>query len=552
MDTWQRRTAYSALSLAALMLGYTVVYDYAMSTFEGEDESFLHSLQVVVETFTTTGFGSDAPWTTPELNLLIVLMDLTGVALIFLALPVLVFPLLEETFRTSPPATIEGRSDHVVLCTYTAHGETLIAELESRAVEYVIVEPDRETAADLHDGSYPVIHADPESAADLEGACAEDATAVIADASDRVDASIVLAAREAAPGVRVISVIEDPDSAEYHRLAGADRVLSPRSLVGASLTEKIVAGASADLKGAIEIAEDFEIAELPVHRRSELVGTALDESRVGERTGANIIGAWTNGEFESPLSPDFAIDGSTVLLVAGHEAQLARLADLTQAGARIQSTTWSDRRHDRGTVLVVGHGRVGSTAANALAAADVPYTVVDIEDGPSVDVVGDATEPETLRQAGIDDARTVLLALPNDTIMVFATLVARDLDPEVEIVARAQETENVRKLYQAGADFVLALATVSGRMLASTVLAEEEVISPGAQIEIIRTRAPELEGRTLADADVRARTGATVLAVERDGETVTELDPDFRIEPGDEVIVTGTDEAIGRFAVAIC
>ena len=542
MDTWRRRTVYSSVVLAVLMLGYAVVYDYAMSTFENEQRTFLHSLQVVVETFTTTGFGSDSPWISPELNLLVILMDLTGVALIFLALPALLFPLLEDTLRTTPPTETQDLSEHVVICTYTARGETLVAELDNRGIEYVLVEPDRETAVELYDAGYTVIHADPESADALAGACAASATAVIADASDEIDASIVLAAREAAPGAQVVSVIEDPDSAEYHRLAGADTVLSPRQLVGESLAAKVVAGISQELAGAVEIAEDFEIAELSVHQGSELVGTTLAESDVGERTGANVIGAWFRGIFESPPSPDATLDGSTILLVAGNESQLERLQSLTRSGVR---------GHETGAVVIVGHGRVGSTAASELAAADVPYTVVDREAGSSVDVVGDATDPDVLREAGIDDARTLLLGLPNDTTTVFATLVARELNPEIEIVARAQETGNTRKLYQAGGDFVLALATVSGRMLASTVLVTEEFVSPASQVDIVRTRAPELAGQSLAEADVRAETGVTVVAVERNGDTVTELDPEFTFEANDEVLITGTDEDISRFNVAM-
>ena len=542
MDTWRRRTVYSSIVLAVLMLGYAVVYDYAMSTFENEQRTFLHSLQVVVETFTTTGFGSDSPWISPELNLLVILMDLTGVALIFLALPALLFPLLEETLRTTPPTETQDLSEHVVICTYTARGETLVAELDNRGIEYVLVEPDRETAVELYDAGYTVIHADPESADALAGACAASATAVIADASDEIDASIVLAAREAAPGAQVVSVVEDPDSAEYHRLAGADTVLSPRQLVGESLAAKVVAGISQELAGAVEIAEDFEIAELSVHQGSELVGTTLAESDVGERTGANVIGAWFRGIFESPPSPDATLDGSTILLVAGNESQLERLQSLTQSGVR---------GHETGAVVIVGYGRVGSTAASELAAADVPYTVVDREAGSSVDVVGDATDPDVLREAGIDDAQTLLLGLPNDTTTVFATLVARELNPEIEIVARAQETGNTRKLYQAGGDFVLALATVSGRMLASTVLVTEEFVSPASQVDIVRTRAPELAGQSLAEADVRAETGVTVVAVERNGDTVTELDPEFTFEANDEVLITGTDEDISRFNVAM-
>ena len=110
MNTWQRRTVRSLVVLTVLIVAYALVYDYGMSAFEGEPETFLHSLQVVVEAFTTTGFGSDAPWTSPAMNLLVIAMDLTGVALIFLALPVVVFPLLEETLSTSAPSSIKPMS----------------------------------------------------------------------------------------------------------------------------------------------------------------------------------------------------------------------------------------------------------------------------------------------------------------------------------------------------------------------------------------------------------------------------------------------------------
>ena len=56
-----RRTAYYVAALAAVVLCYAVAYDYGMTAWESDPRDFLHSLQVVVETFTTTGFGSDSP-----------------------------------------------------------------------------------------------------------------------------------------------------------------------------------------------------------------------------------------------------------------------------------------------------------------------------------------------------------------------------------------------------------------------------------------------------------------------------------------------------------
>ncbi|NEU58151.1 TrkA family potassium uptake protein [Halorussus sp. MSC15.2] len=538
METWKRRTLYYVSTLVAVFVGYALIYDYGMAVHEGHTQPFYQSMQVVVETFTTTGYGSDAPWETPEMNLFVMLMDLTGVVLIFAALPVFVVPLFEDALSTTLPTSVEDLEDHVVICTHTPRAETLISELESWDVEYVVVEPDRETALDLYESDYSVIHGDPESVETLENANLDAATALVADAGDEVDVSIVLTAREAAEDVRIVSVVEEPDHEAYHELAGVDEVLSPRRLVGESLADKITTAVSTELGDVVEIGSDFEIAELSVQRGSELVGHTLAESGIRERSGANVIGAWTRGEFETPPSPETELAAGTVLLVAGRQAQLERLNDLASSTAR------SPRR---GTVLVVGHGEVGSTVTDALAAANISYTVVDVADKPGVDVQGDTTNPETLEQAGIEQARTVVFTVADDTLTGFGTLVARDLNPDIEVLARAEETGNVKKLYRAGADYVLALATVSGRMLASTILEREEVISMDKQVEIVRTTATEFVGQSLAETDIRARTGCTVVAVERDGSVVTELGPDFHFRRGDDVIVAGTDESVGRF-----
>lgn len=538
MDVWQRRTVGYLAGLFGLMGVFTVGYNWALRTFEGRSQPLYMSLQHVVETFTATGYGSQAPWATPEMNLFVVVMDLVGVVSVFLALPVLLFPLFEEALSTTVPTTVEDVDDHVVICTLTPRGETLVAELDSREIPYVVVEPDRETAAEAYEDGIDVINADPQSVEGLEGARVSGARAVVADASDDVNTSIVLTAKEVAEDVRVISVVNDPDRARYHELAGADDVLSPRSLLGEGLATKVTTGVSTDLGDVIEVGADFEIAEFPIHRGSDLVGRTISESGIREETGANVIAAWFQGRFESPPSPDKPMDGGTVLLATGREDQLERLRELTLAERRVPG---------RGQTLVAGYGEVGKRAAEALSDAGIAHTVMDREDLPGVDAVGDATEPEDLHRAGIEEARTVLLALPEDTLTEVATLIAREANPDVEILARAEATENVGKTYRAGADYVLSLATVSGRILASTIL-EETVMSPDTQVEVVRTEAPGLVGSTLGEANVRARTGCTVVGIERDGVVRTDVGPDFRIQDGDELVVAGTDEGVNRFS----
>jgi Trk K+ transport system NAD-binding subunit len=538
MNKWQRRTVYYAVLLTGSMLVFAVLYQNGMRIYEGRPRTFLHSVQIVVETFTTTGFGSDSPWTSPQMNVLVIVMDLFGTVLIFMAFPVLAFPLLEDILSTTVPTAVDDLDDHVVICTYTPRAEVLIDELESRDVDYVIVEPDREQATQLYEDGYRVIRADPESTSGLERANLAAARALVADVSDQVDASIVLTARELADDVLTLSVVEEPDRAAYHRLAGADEVLSPRPLLGQSLASKVTTSVTSALDDVVEITDEFEIAEFPIHRGSQLVGKTLAESGIREQAGVNVIGAWFRGEFETPPDPETTLTNSTVLLATGREAQLERLRDLTQSGMR---------PIDRGDTIVVGYGEVGRTVTNALADAGLPYTVVDRTDFEGVDVVGDASEPETLREAGIGDASTVILALPDDTTAEFTALVVRDSSADVEIIARVEESRSISKMYQAGADYVLALATVTGRMLASRILEDEDVLSLDQQVEVVRTPASELVGRTLGEARVRSESGCTVVGIERNGDVLSDIGPAVRVEDGDELVIAGTDDGVQRF-----
>lgn len=535
----RRIWCYGIALMGALVL-FTLTYNFGMSFLEGRPQSLARSLQVVVQTFTTVGYGGDAPYMTTEMNLLAVMMQISGIGLIFASLPVFIVPLIEDALATAPPTARSDRSDHVILCTYTPRGEALIEALDGQDASYVVIEPDRETATTLHEADVPVVYGDPESVETLKNASIADATAVVADASDEVNASIMLAAQEAAEDVHAISIVSNPDIADYHRYAGADQIVSPRRLLGTRLASKVTTTPSIELDDIIELDESFDILELPIHRESVLVGQTLAKSRIGEQTGAAVLGAWLGGRFVSPVPQEAVIDDQTVLLAVGREAQLDQLRELTRAETR-------QHGRDRERFVVAGYGVVGRAVVDALSDADIHPTVLDLENKSGVDVACDATNPEALEKAAIEEAQTVIVALGDDTTALSTTLIIRELNPDVEIVARANETESVVKLYRAGADYVLALSTVSGRMVATDLLPDPEAGSVDEETAIVRTKAPKLAGQTLAEAEVRARTGVTVIAVERDGEIMTGIGPSFSLQADDELIVTGTDESIERF-----
>jgi Trk K+ transport system NAD-binding subunit len=539
MERWQRRAVGYLAFVGAALVAVALGYQWVMRVYEGRPRTFLDSLQFAVEMFTTTGFGGDSPWESAEMHLFLIVTDMLGMVILVGALPVFVAPIVENALSTAAPRQFDRNvTDHIVICSDTTRAEELIEALDANDVPYVIVEPDRERATELDESGHRVIRADPESIEGLEAARLRSARALFADVSDQVDASIVLTAKEVATDVPVVSVVEDPDRERYHRLAGADHVLSPRSLLGESLAAKVTTATRTEIDETLAVGEELQLAEISIRHGSHLAGSTLADSDIRERAGVNVIGVWVRGEFEPSPPPGITLAAGSVLLVSGRPDQLEQLVQITESPMR---------QFRAGKTIVVGYGQVGRAATDELDDAGVPYTVVDRQDAESADVVGDATDPETLTAAGVEHAKTVILSLPDDTTTEFATLVVRDLAPETQIIARVQEQSNISKTYRAGGDYVLSLATVSGRMAASQLLPDRDVMSLKQQVKVIREQVPELVGQTIAEANIRDRTGCTVVAIERGDEVITEIGATTGIEPGDEVVVAGTDDGIHTF-----
>jgi voltage-gated potassium channel len=112
----------------------------------------------------------------------------------------------------------------------------------------------------------------------------------------------------------------------------------------------------------------------------------------------------------------------------------------------------------------------------------VPFVVVATESqaahvresGRDV-LVGTPSDEEPLRRASIERARAVVAATENDAEDAFSILTARELNPEIRIVAAATDRENVPKLKRAGADTVISPAVIGGRLLVRSALGERSM-----------------------------------------------------------------------------
>jgi Trk K+ transport system NAD-binding subunit len=223
-------------------------------------------------------------------------------------------------------------------------------------------------------------------------------------------------------------------------------------------------------------------------------------------------------------------------VVAGSHEALSSLKDLTLSSDR------GGPEH----VILAGYGQVGRWARESMSAAGLNVTTIDVRDRPGVDIVGDATDRDTLRDAGLGDASALVTALPDDTDTVFTTLLARQLDGDIEILCRSEDEDRVATIYSAGADYVIALGAVSGRLLAATLL-DQEVLGLNTQIDVVRVETDAFAGETLTEAAIRQRTGCTVVAVEREGQMITGPGPEFRLQASDTLVVAGDDDDIDQF-----
>ncbi len=538
MNDWQRRVLRTASIVVATLSSYALMYQWGMWFYEDQSVIFIQALQVVIESITTAGFGGHAPWSSPQMNAMVLLMNLTGVLFVFLAVPLFVVPILQETFERRPPKTFSGEG-HVVLTPHTSRIEVLVEELEARNRSYVILEPRRERAQTLYLDGYPVLHGDPESVDALERAALSSAAALVVDGQDVVDTSVLLAARELSGTIQTVSVIDDETLEPYLRMAGADHVLSPRRLLGEGLAREIPFLLPMVEDPSIEISDHLEIAEVDVEPGSSLCNQTIGQLRLRERFEVNVLGFWVDGRFESPVGPEVTVNCHTRLLVSGEPHKIQQLR-------RDERATFRSRTQQQ--VVVIGYGRSGQAAVDVLANTGARLTIIDSRDHPDVDIVGDARDPGVYAEADVGTADAIIIDIDDDTTALFATLIVRNASPNAHIVARANKKENERKIYRAGADYVQSLATISGRMMAETVLEDEDVLSFQMKIDVVRLEAGHLAGQTLAEVDVRAETGCTVVAAVREGEVIPSLDPDeFVFREDDRLVVVGTDEDVRRF-----
>jgi voltage-gated potassium channel len=222
--------------------------------------------------------------------------------------------------------------------------------------------------------------------------------------------------------------------------------------------------------------------------------------------------------------------------------------------------------------ILCGYGRIGYRIAQDLHRAEKPFVVIEqneakvelLRQSDLLFVQGNAEEESILLQAGLKRARGLIVTLPEDSANVFVTLTARELNPDLFILARTEKHQNRRKLERAGANKVIAPYEIGADRMAQVILRPqvdrfmEQVLKTGAldlKMEEVRVQPKSLlDGKSLAESKFRQRFDAIVVAqLEADSQKMNfNPDPKQKIKADDVLIVMGSQDMIERLRTEGC
>ena len=535
---------------ALLITIFTVIFHGLYPAFEGKTVDWAQSLLFVIQTITTT--GSLLAYHSDTIIILSTIMMLAGVIMIFMVIPLILTPYLVAVLRSGPARrTPHPLYHHTVIVGNGELSRALVESLSLSEKEVLIVEEDEKAARDLalrHLRRAFVLWGEYDDPQTWEQAWIKNADFVILCENERTTASIILGIR-GITSARIISIVDKLSFDRYLRYAGAEYVLSPKQVTGRILARHAVLNPVGDTAPAIpgldrlsingeEYPEkNLRLIHIPVMPDSKATGKQLSGLDLYGQYGIIVPFIWKAGRFISQPDPSELIDATTSLFLFGR-------ADAIRRAVHEELEV---NREQIGHAVIAGFGDVGSAAYTEMIASGIACVVVDAKKYEVNEVVGNAESEEILNEARIGEARFCIVALNDDDVNIFTTLMARNLNPGIRILARANDPAAVEKLYRAGADYVALLPRIGGQTVGRIVLAGTITIIidlPDGEIVALK----QVTGHaSLTVRIAEAKTGVRVLGIEGPGRITVSPPGTEVLRDGDAVIVAGNTEQLKKF-----
>jgi voltage-gated potassium channel len=214
----------------------------------------------------------------------------------------------------------------------------------------------------------------------------------------------------------------------------------------------------------------------------------------------------------------------------------------------------------RNHVIVCGYGRNGQAACEMLQKHQLAFVVLESKSEMQESSAGkfptfflheDATNDESLLDAGIMDARGLITTLPNDADNVFVTLTAKGLNPNLTIISRASNSSSFTKLKRAGATNVIMPDKIGGAHMATLIVRPDvnefvDILSgqAGADVQLEEfsydVLKKHLVGTSIADLNIRKLSGANVIGLKlKDGTYIVNPNINRVLEEDQKLIILG-------------
>jgi len=280
----------------------------------------------------------------------------------------------------------------------------------------------------------------------------------------------------------------------------------------------------------------------------------------------------TEGVYNAVLATSIV----TILINAAVFRRVPRWVERVTAERGVAEELAAPTERRDGHVIIFGYGRVGREVADALVAFNVPFAVVDLDPEATraarakgaLVVFGDAGTELILRRAGVERARLAVVVIPEFEAAHRCVHALRRIREDLPILARLHQQRYRALLAEAGATEVVqpeveaALTLVrhsldrlgvdhqEGRRYLEEMRghwpeayrAEAVAEAVGAQEVVLRN--PALAGRTLRDAAIRERSGATIVTLRRGDREMTNPAPEEMLQPEDRIFAIGTAEQL--------
>jgi len=269
-----------------------------------------------------------------------------------------------------------------------------------------------------------------------------------------------------------------------------------------------------------------------------------------------------------PLSPEGRI--VTVLVIVGGlifiQFTFQKAVRLFESGYFQRVNELSFKRILRkmeNHVILCGYGRVGQEISNQIKTQNIPIIVVEsdedrkkiAEDNGLEVLCADATLDETLKLAGLDKCKSLVVTLPNDAANLYVVLSAKGIRSSIRVIARAGTEEAASKLRLAGASIVVSPYIAAGRAMASMALRPIAIdfldLLAGSECEIEEFELSNdislfetAEKRSLSELGIGKKSGAKILAIKENEKLFTNPGGDFILQPGQVLIAFGSKEQL--------